>query len=47
MAEWVDTPSICLWPKDDHNEGDPLPEDFYARVAEGLKSVGIEWESTS
>ena len=47
MAEWVDTPSICLWPKDDHNEGDPLPEDFYARVTEGLKSVGIEWESTS
>jgi len=44
MDEFGDTPTIYVWPKD-HNEGDPLPEDFYARVTQGLKSVGIEWES--
>jgi len=44
MDEFGDTPSIYVWPKD-HEDGNPLPEDFYDRVTQGLRSVGIEWES--
>ena len=44
MNEFGETPSIYVWPKH-HNEGDPFPEDFWDLVSEGLRSVGIEWET--
>jgi hypothetical protein len=44
MNEFGETPSVYLWPKD-HEEGGSYPEDFWDRVSEGLKSVGIEWET--
>lgn len=37
-------PSIYVWPID-HEDGDPFPDDFWEKVTEGLRSVGIEWES--
>lgn len=42
--EFGEDPSIYVWPAD-HEDGTPFPEDFWERVTEGLKSVGIEWET--
>jgi hypothetical protein len=44
MNEFGETPSIYVWPAG-HEEGESYPDDFYTRVTEGLKSVGIEWET--
>lgn len=43
MDEVGETPSIYVWPVD-HVEGDPFPEDFWTRVRDGLRAVGIEYE---
>jgi len=43
MDEFGESPSIYIWPVD-HVEGEPFEDDFWERVAEGLKSVYIEWE---
>ena len=44
MDEFGESRSIYVWPEG-HEDGDPFPEDFWKRVDEGLKSVGIEWET--
>lgn len=44
MNEFGETPSVYLWPEG-HEEGNSYPEDFWERVNQGLKSVGIEWEA--
>lgn len=44
MDEFGENPSIYVWPIG-HTEGESFGDDFWAKVTEGLKSVGIEWES--
>ena len=43
--EFGEDPTIYVWPAD-HEDGEPFPDDFWQTVTKGLKSVGIEWEST-
>lgn len=45
MNEFGETPTVYLWPKG-HVEGEPYPDDFWEKVQKGLKSVGIEYETT-
>jgi len=44
MDEFGETPRVYLWPEG-HEEDNSYPEDFWERVTQGLKSVGIEWET--
>ncbi|AXH44428.1 hypothetical protein PP353_gp52 [Arthrobacter phage Kumotta] len=44
MDEFGETPSIYVWPAG-HEEGEPFPDDFWGRVRDGLKAVGIECET--
>lgn len=44
MDEFGETPRVYLWPEN-HEEGQPFPDDFWERVRKGLDSVGIEYET--
>jgi len=44
MNEFGEEVSIYVWPVD-QKEGQPYPDDFYARISRGLASVGLGWES--
>lgn len=39
-----DTPSIYVWPYG-HEEGTPLPSDFWEKLGRALDKEGIEWEA--
>ena len=45
MDEFGETPTIYVWPTD-HIEGQPLPDDFYEKLGDALKSAGFDWETT-
>lgn len=44
MNEFGETPVIYVWPLD-HAEGEPFPDNFWQKVGEGLRSVGIDYET--
>lgn len=44
MDEFGETPTYYIWPTD-HTDGDPLPEDFHARVRETLRAAGFDCET--
>lgn len=43
MDEFGETPTIYVWPEG-HEEGEPFPEDFNAKLSAALKAAGIAWE---
>jgi len=44
MDQFGDTHSIYVWPIN-HLEGTAYPKDFYVKLNDALKGVGIDWES--
>lgn len=44
MDEYGETPTFFIWPQD-HEPGDPLPEDFNSRVYAALSAAGFASES--
>jgi hypothetical protein len=44
MDEFGETPTIYVWPID-HEEGQPLPDDFYQRLRDALTAGGFDYES--
>jgi hypothetical protein len=45
VDEFGETPAFYIWPAG-HEEGQPFPEDFYARVDTALRAAGFECETT-
>jgi hypothetical protein len=43
MDEWGETPTYYIWPTD-HEDGDPMPEDFQERLFKALNDAGFECE---
>ncbi len=44
MDEFGETPTIYVWPTY-HEEGEPLPDDFYERLWKTLRAAGFDGES--
>ena len=44
MDEFGETPTIYVWPIG-HEDGDPLPDDFHARLNVALAVAGFAWET--
>lgn len=44
MDEFGETPTFYVWPKG-HDDGSPLPQDFYPRVYAALAAAGFDAET--
>jgi hypothetical protein len=44
MDEFGETPTYYLWPKG-HEEGQPIPEEWYTKLHWLLSEAGIEYET--
>jgi len=43
MDEFGETPTFYIWPQN-HEEGQPMPDDFYDKVRDALDAAGLDFE---
>jgi len=44
MDEYGETPTYYIWPED-HEEGNPIPAEFFDKLRDVLSAAGIAFEA--